>query len=313
ERVGDMEFGSHAILEYSEAFHNALGSAPESGRPPKIVIDYAFSRLSTVFTAMLGKLKWDTVSLNAYADVTRLIKDEQTERAVLDNLSRVVVTLNADAGVLMDPEGEKLLVVDNQGRVIDPNTLTAAFASLFASQSPNSVVAVPVTAPAAMEDIVEASGGSILRTKTDPRALMARAEDGDVQLACDCRGGFVCPEFHPSMDAMYAFVKLVHLLQKDGRSFAELVDSIPRFNLAAQDVPCPWEHKGKIMRVLAQEEGGPNADYTDGIKIINGQTWALVLPDSSEPCFHVYAEASNEDTASELVRTYTERVRKLAA
>jgi mannose-1-phosphate guanylyltransferase/phosphomannomutase len=71
--------------------------------------------------------------------------------------------------------------------------------------------------------------------------------------------------------------------------------------------------KGTVMRMLAEREGGPDADYTDGIKIANSHGWALVLPDASEPCFHVYAESSDEGGAGELVREYSERVRKLAA
>ena len=142
---------------------------------------------------------------------------------------------------------------------------------------------------------------------------MARAADGDVQLACDSRGGFICSEFHPALDAMYAFVKLMRLAGSSGKTLAQLVDSTPRFALLSEDVYCPWEHKGRVMRVLAEEEGGPNADYTDGIKLANGESWALVLPDSSEPCFHVFAEAPDKKNASELVRRYTERVKKLAA
>ena len=166
ERVGDMEFGSHAILEYSEAFHCALERTTEAGEAPKIVIDYAFSRVSTVFTAMLGKLKWDAVSLNAYADVTRLPRNAEDEMALLDNLSRVVVTLNADAGVIMDAEGEKLTVVDNLGRIVDDNTLTTVFATLYSGCCENATIGVPVTAPKALEGIIEECGGSVIRTKT---------------------------------------------------------------------------------------------------------------------------------------------------
>ncbi len=91
------------------------------------------------------------------------------------------------------------------------------------------------------------------------------------------------------------------------------MDSAPVFALATTDVHCPWEHKGRVMRVLAQEEGGPNVDYTDGIKITKGGNWALVLPDASDPCFHVFAEGTDQTAAAELAQEFSERVRKLAA
>ncbi len=101
-------------------------------------------------------------------------KDNEGRNALLGNLARVLVTLNADVGVLMDPEGERLTVVDNLGRVIDDITLTAVFATLMAG-SEHSVIGLPVTSPQAFEAVVGASGGQVVRTRTDIRALMAKA------------------------------------------------------------------------------------------------------------------------------------------
>jgi mannose-1-phosphate guanylyltransferase/phosphomannomutase len=313
DHMGDMHFGSHGIENYSQAFYQTLSRECKATKPLKIVVDYAYSRLSSVFPAMLGKLSWDTIALNAYSDPKRTPRTEEDRNSLLRNLSRVVMTLEADAGVLIDADGEKLTIVDDSGRVIDGNTLTALFTTLVAAASPDSKIAVPVTAPAALEELASEYGAEIVRTKTDIRDLMSTAGESGVTLAADTDGGFISPSFHPSYDAMYAFGRMMSLASNSNAKLSELVAALPDFWVKQESVRCPWEQKGKVMRVLAEEERSSNADFTDGIKIRRGQSWALVLPDPSEPFFRIITEGSNAAEAEELAEHYMQRVTDLAA
>jgi mannose-1-phosphate guanylyltransferase/phosphomannomutase len=49
----------------------------------------------------------------------------------------------------------------------------------------------------------------------------------------------------------------------------------------------------------------------DGIKFVNGREWALVLPDASEPYFHVYAEADTPEAANDLLCQYIHKLETL--
>jgi mannose-1-phosphate guanylyltransferase/phosphomannomutase len=72
--------------------------------------------------------------------------------------------------------------------------------------------------------------------------------------------------------------------------------------------------KGRIMRVLTKEadtatsEEKPAAELIDGIKFYEGEDWALVLPDASEPYFHVYAESGSAEASNQLLCRYVEKI-----
>ncbi|MDO8682545.1 MAG: sugar phosphate nucleotidyltransferase [Armatimonadota bacterium] len=312
DSVGDMDFGSRALEDYSAAFAKALPPAP-GVRRMKIIVDYGFGRLSTVFPAMLGRLGWDAIALNAYSDAKRIPRTLAEKNELLKNLSEIVTTLRADAGVFMHCDGERFTLVDGSGNIVDGAALLALYASLVSDSNSNAVIAVPVTAPSIVDDLIAASGAKAIRTKADPRSLMAAARGGDVTLAGDIDGGFICPEFHPTLDGMFACSKLLELVAASGQSLVSLLSDLPPFWMAQDLVKCPWEQKGKIMRVLLESGSSSSADYTDGVKICHENGWALVLPDPSEPCFHVLAESSSSTSAQSLVDEYTKRIRDIAA
>ena len=70
------------------------------------------------------------------------------------------------------------------------------------------------------------------------------------------------------------------------------------------DVACPWELKGKVMRILSEQYRERRQDPIDGIKIDLGKEWVLILPDADRPMFHVLAEARTRDAAQALADKY---------
>jgi len=178
---------------------------------------------------------------------------------------------------------------------------------------------VPVTAPRMIEPLVGLHGGIVVRTKTDPRDLMhlcsgEPGREGRVDFAGDDAGGFIFPEFQPTFDAMFAFGKLLEMLAITDLDISELFAELPQVFMARQEVRCPWDLKGRVMRVLAQEadaaakNDGRRVQLIDGIKLFSGDDWVLILPDSSEPVFHVYAEGGSKEAADKLLCRYVEKI-----
>ena len=67
---------------------------------------------------------------------------------------------------------------------------------------------------------------------------------------------------------------------------------VPQFFISKHSVKCPWDAKGKVMRTLIDETRTKKVELIYGIKVYHETGWALVLPDSEEPLFHIYSEAS---------------------
>ncbi len=320
--VGELEFAGRSVEQYSESFFHHLKIDEVKVRRLKVVGDFAFGRLASIYPSMLGRMGCDLIALNAYPDVSKTPKDQSGRTELLANLKQIVQTLKADIGVLFEADGERMTLVDERGRIVEGSQLLTMMAVLTARTREHARIAVPVTAPQNIEGLVAQYGGEVVRSKTDVRALMDfcsgdPGREGRVDFAGDDGGGFIFSEFQPSFDAMYAFGKLMEMLATANLSVSTLGDELPAMHVARTQVRCPWEHKGRIMRELTREGDAmvqaesARVELVDGIKIFREDGWALILPDSSEPLFHVYAEASSDEEAQRLMAHYTERIEQL--
>ena len=222
----------------------------------------------------------------------------------MQRLATISSTLNTDMGIRIDPSGERILVVDDRGRILDGMKMLAVMTSLFLRQHRNGTVAAPVTAPSALQHIAKRYDGHIQHTKVLPHALMTAAGREGVVLVGDGHGGFVFPEFQPAFDGMLAIAKLLELLATFEMRLSEVVDDLPAYYMSSTRVNCPWEHKGKVMRILSEQYRERRAKPIDGIKIDLGKEWVLVLPDADSPLFHVVAESVSNEQAQALAEKY---------
>jgi mannose-1-phosphate guanylyltransferase/phosphomannomutase len=99
------------------------------------------------------------------------------------------------------------------------------------------------------------------------------------------------------------------------------VDALPEPSVVRRRVPTPWERKGAVMRQLVEATKGRRVDDTDGVKVFHapagpegpwGDDWALVIPDTVEPVTHLWAEATDETTATALAEEYEAIIRRAA-
>jgi mannose-1-phosphate guanylyltransferase / phosphomannomutase len=311
EDLGVIEFGTRAIEGYQNDFFRFI-QPPPSKRRLKIVCDYGYSSLATFYPAMLASLGVESISLNGYNDAKLAPRTNDEIQAHVQNLKSIVGNLGYDMGVLFTEEGERLSVVDERGEVLVGNTLLAAISTLVAQTHPEATIAMSITAPTRLEEALRKTGVGVLRTKSDIRSLMAASSEAEVTFAGDDHGGFIFPIMHPGFDAPFSFGKLINMLQSTGLSLGEVAESLPEFQLAYEVVRCPWEAKGSVMRQISEESSkGERVELVDGIKIFDGDSWVLVLPDAVEPLFHVYAESPEEGSSRELVGTYVRKIEQL--
>ncbi|MHB8637889.1 MAG: sugar phosphate nucleotidyltransferase [Fimbriimonadaceae bacterium] len=312
DALGTIEFASRAVEEYQADFFRLLQGG-EQGRRLRIACDYGFSSLATYYPAMLGRLGVESIAINSFNDAKRSPRTKEEVGAHVENLKHIVGTLSYDIGVLFLEDGERLVLVDDRGEVIEGATLLAVFCAMVVRTNPKAKVALSVTAPSKLEEYLRAGGAEVIRTKADVRSLLTGALEECVDFAGDDRGGFMSPSLQAGFDAPFAFGKLVVMLQQTGLALGQVVAEVPQFQLAYEAVRVPWDAKGAVMRRLAEESRDGQVELFDGIKIVENDSWVLVLPDALEPLVHLYAESPNQDHSKDLVADYAKRIDEFQA
>ncbi len=304
--LGSIEvLSNHDVVgRYLDGLMKVLDVPLIQRRKFRIVMDYANGSSGQLLPGIFNKLGCEVIVLNTDFDEARSARPLEEIEKDIQRLATITSTLNDDVGIRIDPGGERISVVDDRGRVLDGMKMLAVMTSLLLRKNRNGIVAAPVSAPSALQHIAKRYDGTIMHTRVMAHALMTAASREGVVLVGDGAGGFVFPVLHPAFDGMLAIVKLLELLATFEMRLSEVVDDLPAYYMSRTTVNCPWESKGKVMRILSEQYRERRAKPIDGIKIDLGKEWVLVLPDADRPLFHVIAESVSGDQAQALAEKY---------
>jgi mannose-1-phosphate guanylyltransferase/phosphomannomutase len=305
--TGDLNFPTRVVEGYHEHFVSEIDRELIASREFTLVIDYAFGTTVEVFPRLLGSLHTETVSLDAYAAPGRLSRTDEEFREGLNRLGGIVRSINAEMGLWIDPGGEVVTLVDDAGRALGPELTQTVFVQLAVEQLGITRIAIPVTSPAGVADLIRKHGAEVIWTKTEHHAMMASATGA--QLVAGARGEFIFSDFLPAYDGMFAAVKLLEGLARSGARLGEIADSHPRIHMLQQRISCPWGRKGTVMRRLMEETDRDERQLVDGVKVWKDEReWALVIPHSHKPYFVVTVEGQSVERAEQLVAHYASLV-----
>lgn len=269
----------------------------------RVLIDYDYSHASDVLPGVLQELGVLAIPLNAGLSEASHRLDVSEETALITR------TVRADVGCMLRPTGERLALIDDSGAVLSSHETFAILASWVLRQRPG-IVLGPATTPQWVSHVAEVHGGGYVSTKSDPASVLRSAMSSDVLLASDGDGGFVWPRHLGAYDAMYTLAKLLELRATTGESLSDARARLPRAAYLSATEFCPWEVKGRVMRVLLEDHREKPVDLVDGIKVFVDGGFVLVLPDPDAPAYHIVASVNDEVQGRELVGEYQRRVRE---
>jgi mannose-1-phosphate guanylyltransferase / phosphomannomutase len=307
--IGDIEFPPHAIEYYTAALMRTVDADAIRAAGPKVVVDYAYGTTSFVMPNVLSKLGADVLSVNPYAQTAGAAAFEVETHSA--RVAELVRASSAQLGAVIDPDGERITLIDDEGHVLSNDEALLSLLTLVTSTTEKAHVALPVAVSQEAERIAEAAGARITWTKLSTPHLMEVAASGGVDLAASQEGGFIFPRFLPAYDATAAFVNVLELLARSGLRLSKIVAGLPRISIVHDSVVTPWEQKGLVMRTLVEHIKDREMVMVDGVKILHEDGWVLVLPDPEEPITHIWAEAGSDAEARSLSQEYARRIRQM--
>ncbi len=307
--IGDIGFAPRALEHYATALESTVDFARIRDAQFKVVIDYAFGSTSFAMPNVLAKLGLEVLAVNPFVSTAGLLRADLDEHA--QRVAELVRASGSHLGAVLDPDGEHLRLIDDEGHVLGDDEALLALLSLLPGKIAGDKVALPVSVTELAGRIVAAHGTEVVVTKLSNRALMDAATEAGVGFAGSTDGGFILPGFLPAFDAAATFIKTLDLLAFHDRRLSEVVAELPRPHMAHEVVVTPWEQKGTVMRTLVEQSKDRQVDLVDGVKVHHDTGWALALPDPEEPVTHVWAEGTNEAEARRLAQEYARRIRQM--
>ena len=311
-RIGELEFPPRALEQYTAGLVRSVRIDPIRKAAPKVVVDYAFGPTSLIAPTVLGRLGCEVLGVNAFTDENRPVLVAEDIDRLLGGLSDHVTNSGSDFGVLLEPGGEIAHLVDDAGRIVSHERGLLAFLRHEVALGVETV-ALSVSCSQVCEDLAAAGGASVRWTPVTLPALMSYAGNPGIGFAGNAEGMLIFPALMPAPDGLMTFVKTLEMVAVTGRPLSAIVDDLPPTYMASLDVSTPWDVRGAVMRHVASQEVAGRLVLLDGVKVVQDEGWALVIPLPDEPACRVWAEGRDEAQAIELVERYAGLVEEAVA
>ncbi len=307
--IGDIDFPPRAVEQYTGDLVETVDLSGARAAGLKIVLDLSFGSASFVMPNLLSKLHADVLVVNPYANTHGMMAADRDASA--RRVADLVRASGAHLGAVVDAGCEHLTIVDDEGTVLTDDQALLILLRLVADTRPTAGVALPVTVGRGAEEICRNAHLDLTFTKLSSAHLMEVASEPGISFAASQSGGFLWPDFLPAYDAAATLVELVAMLASTGQSLSKMVHVLPGVHIAHEEVVTPSEQKGMVMRVLVEQLEGRELVLVDGVKVVEDDGWALILPDPETPTTHVWAEGPSEAQARARAQQYAVRLRQL--
>jgi phosphomannomutase len=269
----------------------ALDSVRGAGGPP--------------MSALFARLGVTVVGINLEAD-GRFPREPEPVPANLGELGRLVRESGAAVGMAVDPDVDRLALVDELGSPIGEDyTLALAVRAVLGglpAGGPPAKVVINLSTSLVVEDAAKACGAEILRAPVG-EANVARAilAEGAV-VGGEGNGGVMLPELHIGRDAPLAAALILHQLVRSGESLSALVAAAPRYSIVKAKAPRGGDLAASYA-ALRRTFPDASIDERDGLRLGWSDRWLHVRPSGTEPIIRLIAEAPTLAEAEELVAT----------
>ncbi|MFC4061816.1 sugar phosphate nucleotidyltransferase [Planomonospora corallina] len=311
--IAELVFPPRVVEDYTSELLRCVNMTGVRDADMKVVVDCAGGTSSLVLPSLLGRVGVDVLTVNNRLDEASPTETFAERRRDLQRLSELVSSSRAAFGVRFDPVGERISLVNEMGQLISEERALLVVLDLVAAERRGGRVALPVTTTRVAEQVCRFHGVQVEWTPTALDALTAASRGADMVFAGDGRGGFVVPEFGPTVDGLAAFLRLLGLVARTRLSLSQIDARIPEARLLRRTVPTPWAAKGAVMRSVIEAAERQRIDTTDGVRVVGEDGgWALVLPDPAEAVTHLWAEGSDADSAQALLEHWAQVVERAA-
>lgn len=221
-----------------------------------------------------------------------------------EDVRKLVLDEGLDAGAVFDGDGDRVVFVDDRGRFVRPDIITAVLGIHFLS-GPRAVVLNDIRTSRAVMEYIEALGGKPFMWKVGHSHAKLKMREINALYGGELAGHYYFRDFFNCDSAMLAAILVMNIIaarKAEGGSFSSLLDTIDIYANSGE-LNFRIEEKAEVIRRLRDRFTGeeePEAVYDfDGCRLEFPGWWFNVRPSNTEPYLRLVVEARNERMLNE--------------
>lgn len=229
----------------------------------------------------------------------------------LRDISKVVVKKNADLGLVVDPDVDRLAIVCEDGEMFgEEYTLVAVADFILANQKGNTVSNLSSTR--ALRDVTEKAGGTYHASAVGEVNVVELMKSTQAIIGGEGNGGVIYPALHYGRDALAGIALFLTHLAKFGSTCSMLRSSYPDYYISKNKIELTNEiNVDAILEGIRKKYSKQPVNTVDGVKIDFDKEWVHLRRSNTEPIIRIYSESESETTADNLAKKIMLDIRDL--
>ncbi len=301
--LGKAEIATRARAMYQE-FCRASFPADQNLSGIRVVIDCAHGAAYKVAPRVLAELQADLVPVGCSPNGRNINAGCGSTRP--DLLQMTVPGVRADVGIALDGDGDRLVMVDHRGQVVDGDQLLYILArDRQATGGLRGPVVGTVMSNLGLERALTDAGIDFQRARVGDRHVLAMLQAAGGILGGETSGHLLCLDRTTTGDGLIAALQVLAVMRRTDRSLDELASGMERLPQVLVNVRLE-------QRLMLDEACGVREAVRDVERTLGGQGRVVLRPSGTEPVIRVMVEGEREAQIRELAQQIADAVREAA-
>jgi phosphoglucosamine mutase len=285
-------------------------------KPWKLILDPGNGTTGLLAPRIFLDAGCTVVAVNSQPDGHFPGRGPEPDQESLKALCSMVRSLRADAGIAYDGDGDRMVAVDEKGRVTPPDQSFAAYAGYVVSKGKNKTVVTHVEASMCVERMVEAEGGKTIRTKVGDVSITEAVKRSKAGFGGEPCGAWIHPDYHYCPDGILSSILLLRALEETGLGLSEFVAKAPKYPIFRKNIQCSNSAKDAVLQKASETfprifTSIKDQSTLDGLRLVFPEGWLLLRPSGTEPLIRITVEGETAGIAKQMLQKAVKEVLRL--
>ena len=277
----------------------------------KVVVDAVNSIGGVVIPALLRRLGCEVVELNC-EPTGHFAHNPEPLPQNLTEISEVIVKEGADLGVVVDPDVDRLALVNEDGTMFGEEYTLVAVADYILQHTKGNTCS-NLSSSRALSDITVAHGGSYAASAVGEVNVVTKMKETGAVIGGEGNGGVIYPELHYGRDALVGVALFLTYLAELNIPMTALRKRYPAYFASKNKIELtPAIDVDKVLSTIKERYAHERVNDIDGVKIDFAEHWVHLRKSNTEPIIRIYVEAKSQEFADEVAQQFIAELKEVA-
>jgi phosphomannomutase len=220
----------------------------------------------------------------------------------LSEISALVIRNKADLGFVVDPDVDRLAIIDENGDMFGEEYTLVAVADYVLQHNKGNTVS-NLSSSKALQFVTEKHGGRYFASAVGEVNVVETMKAVNAVIGGEGNGGVIYPPIHYGRDALVGIALFLTHLVKSGKTCSALRKTFPDLHISKNKIQLAQGMDiEEILKTIAEKYSGQPINSIDGVRIEFGHEWVHLRPSNTEPVIRIYAESDSLQKAGLLAR-----------